>query len=377
MNHFFASIFDLIVHGTAYVSKVKPCPGIWNLYTGPTLEVNSDAMRPFIVFGLLILLVAAPTVGAQGFLITESDSYVLIDENFVYEMVTLEYVISQNPENILQDNFQVYGTLSGENVRDLGGVLPFSVENIENGWSLIMYTLRDTLRAGDRSDVTVEFTRDYENIGGNRTYKIGYKWSTVPTSYQVIVKLPRGSSLTSTSESPSELYTENGGLYLRYSGVMMNNFQTYIVFTAPPREEAQPQEEGSQTEGTQTLAPYVGLAIVAVAPILAVWAVLRTRAVKPQIKVPKKAPRAAPPSDIKKILKILPGSERKVIEALLQKDNLTQIELCGRAGIPKSSMSRILLKLESKGLVRRVQYGMSKKVMLVGYAKSWRGKKSA
>jgi hypothetical protein len=297
---------------------------------------------------------------------------VSIGENLAREKVILEYVVSQSPENLLRDNLRIRGAVSSVSVYDSEGGLSFSVDCLENEWSLIGYSLRSTLGAGDRSEVTIEFTKAVENLGGNRKYKIQYQWSIPPTSYQIITKLPKGSSLTSTSENPSEFYTENESQYMRYSGVMVNSFQTYIVFKAPPSEEAQPLEEGPQAEEGQTPLPYVVLAIAAVASLISVWAIRRTHAIKPP-KAPERAPEVMPRVDIEKILGMLHENERKIIEELIKEDGLTQATLCGRTGIPKATMSRVLQGLEGKGLVRRVGYGMSKKVMLTGLAKGWSG----
>jgi len=338
--------------------------------------LNGDVMRrSSIGFGLLVILIAlmvAPTGSGQAsLLLIKSDSYVSIGENLARERVILEYAVSQSPENILRDNLRIRGAISSVSVYDSEGRLSFSVDYLENGWSLVRYTLRDTLRAGDRTQVTIEFMKAVENIGGNRAYKIQYRWSTPPTSYQVIAKLPRGSSLISTSENPSEFYTENESQYMRYSGVMMSSFQTYIVFKVPPSEGAQPPEEGPQAEEGQTPLLYVVLAIAAVASLISVWAIRRTRAIKPP-KAPERAPEVMPRVDIEKILGMLHENERKIIEELIKEDGLTQATLCGRTGIPKATMSRVLQRLEGKGLVRRVGYGMSKKVMLTGLARRWK-----
>lgn len=350
-------------------------------YTGPFKLNNGDVMRwSHASTGLLAILIAfivAPACSGQGpLLLVKSDSYVSIGENLAREKVILGYVVSQSPENIPQDNLRIRGAVSSVSVYDSEGGLSFSVDYLENGWSLIGYSLRDTtLKAGDRSEVTIEFTKTVENLGGNRVYKIQYRWSMPPTSYQVIAKLPKGSSLKSTSENPSEFYRKNGSQYMRYSGYMMSSFQTHIVFT-PPLEEQVPEGEQVPGEWQQVeekmLLPYVVLAIAAVVCVFALWAIRRTRAVKPPMKVPRRVPEAMPRPDVEKILRMLHENERKVVEELIREDNLTQATLCGRTGIPKSTMSRILAGLEHKGVVRRVGYGMSKKVMLTEWARGWK-----
>jgi len=345
-----------------------------HLYGGLYKVLNGGTMRRFLaILGLLAILALIPATRAQeSLLLVESNSYVSIGENSAHEKVVLRYVVPQNPENALQDNFRVYGTLSGVNVYDSGGELHSSVEDIENGWSLITYSLRGTLRAGDRSDVTVEFTKAVENIGGNRVYAVRYKWSMTPTSYQVIVKLPKGSSLIGTSENTSELYVENDSMYMRYSGVLRNSFQTYVVFKSQPSEGQLPGGEPQAGEDQMLL---YAILIVAVAAVpLVIFVFRKTRAIKPPVKVPRRVPKVVPRVDVKKILRMLHGNERGVVKTLIQKDNLTQTELCGRTGIPRATMSRILQGLENKGVVRRVEHGMSKKVMLAGWVRKWEKK---
>jgi uncharacterized membrane protein len=342
----------------------------------------------FAVIGLVAIFLTAPNTSAQGLLLAESDSHVLVSENSAREKLILGYVVSA-AENTLQDNIRVYGALSGVNVYDSSGGLSFSVSGVENGWSLIEYSLRGTLQVGDRSDVTVEFTKAVENIDGNRVYKLRYKWTIIPTSYQIITRLPAGASLVSTTENPSELYTENSSLYLRYSGALRDSFNTHIVFKLEASPAVENQQvvggPGGQVEGDKTPL-YVALVAAAVASVFAVWAFLRIRAKKPPVKALETAPevvlkgaeKAVAPKtmskeDIEKILKILSDHERKILEELIKEDGLTQATLCGRTGIPKATMSRVLQKLEDKGLVRRVGYGMSKKVMLTGLAKRWKG----
>ena len=64
------------------------------------------------------------------------------------------------------------------------------------------------------------------------------------------------------------------------------------------------------------------------------------------------------------LLKILKGNEKRVIEALMEYDEMNQADLSVRTGIPKSPLSRILRDLEDCGLVFRYDYGMSKMVKL-------------
>jgi uncharacterized membrane protein len=57
------------------------------------------------------------------------------------------------------------------------------------------------------------------------------------------------------------------------------------------------------------------------------------------------------------------------MEELIKRGELTQTELCSVTGISKPTMSRIVWRLENKGVVKRVDHGMSKKVVPADWAK--------
>lgn len=61
-----------------------------------------------------------------------------------------------------------------------------------------------------------------------------------------------------------------------------------------------------------------------------------------------------------------------MVKQLFKKDNVTQRVLCERTGIPKATMSRVLQRLENKGIVSRAGYGASKRVLLTKWTKRWR-----
>ena len=70
---------------------------------------------------------------------------------------------------------------------------------------------------------------------------------------------------------------------------------------------------------------------------------------------------------------MLTEQERKVVNDLIKKDNLAQRELCNLTTIPKATMSRIMQRLERKGVVIRKGRGASKRVLLTRWARRWRG----
>lgn len=56
-------------------------------------------------------------------------------------------------------------------------------------------------------------------------------------------------------------------------------------------------------------------------------------------------------------LKILNERERRVLEEIIKNEGIRQYELLGKLGYTKASLSKILSKLESRGLVRKRKFG--------------------
>ncbi len=125
------------------------------------------------------------------------------------------------------------------------------------------------------------------------------------------------------------------------------------------------------------LSPYIVFLAGVATSLAAVGAFLKIKStMKPKEKIPKKVelPPALPKEDVRKILGMLTAHERKIVEELIKKDDLTQKALCDKTGIPKATMSRILQRLENKGIISRMGYGVSKRVSLTKWARGWRSK---
>lgn len=147
----------------------------------------------FAILGFLAIFTSVQSVAAQEVLLNEFTSYIEISENSGSVRIILPYVVLHVGENVLQDSIYVSGALSGVNARDRDGALTHS-ENIEDSFTRVQFNLRQTLIEGDRSTVTVEFTKPTTVVNGIRLYEIGYLWSTGPNIHQVIVTMPRGTS---------------------------------------------------------------------------------------------------------------------------------------------------------------------------------------
>ncbi len=61
--------------------------------------------------------------------------------------------------------------------------------------------------------------------------------------------------------------------------------------------------------------------------------------------------------------KLLEGDVRKMYMFILQKEEVLQKDLIYELGFPKAKVTRILDKLDQKGLVKRISYGKTNKIV--------------
>ena len=71
-----------------------------------------------------------------------------------------------------------------------------------------------------------------------------------------------------------------------------------------------------------------------------------------------------PDLELERTLEVLNENEKKVIEVLMTVNSITQSEIARKTGLSTPTVSRILGKLESRGIVIRYRDGMSKRVKL-------------
>jgi uncharacterized membrane protein len=175
---------------------------------------------------------------------------------------------------------------------------------------------------------------------------------------------------------------EENKLQLRWYRVQENRFHATITFG---KKAATPENQGveqpastlpsSPSPQPPITSPYVFLLVAVAACLATTGAFLK---VYPGIKArapPRvKRPRAFSKEDVRRMMLLLTEHERKVMDVLFKKDNLTQRTLCEQTGIPKATMSRVLQRLESKGMITRTGFGASKRVLLTRWARRWRVK---
>jgi len=232
-----------------------------------------------------------------------------------------------------------------------------------------MLDLRETLMAGDRSTVYIEFTKPTATTSGGYRYEIRYLWKTVPVSSQIIATLPSEYPLYGMSENASSTSISDGKLQLRWYSVQENQFFTAVTFGKQATSDNQNGGAPVETSSTNIL-----LLLAASGSLAAAGAFLKIRTLKNKAKTPLevKRPRGLSREDVRKIMGMLTNHERKVVAVLVKKDNLTQRVLCDRTGIPKATMSRVLQRLENKGIVAREGSGASKRVLLTRWSKRWK-----
>jgi uncharacterized membrane protein len=311
-----------------------------------------------------------PAASGQGALLNYSDAIVDISENSAYEKIVLTYVISESPGPSISDTIRVDGALENISVHDLKGAL-FASDNFQEGSTTIRYYLRSPYRPGARHYVTIQFTKPGRYTGENCTYTVNYQWGMIPQGYKIVVRFPPGASDVTTTEN-ALTHMENNRLYMSWSGSLRNEFYARLGFSTV--EAKAPTVEGENVaphveEHVREVLSPVGLAALLGAVVIAGIGVLMMLRARRLIRQAKQASGPTLPKEgAKKLLGILTASERKVMEELLKRGGLTQAEL-SVTEIPKPTMSRIVWRLENKGVVRRVDYGMSKKVVPADWVK--------
>ena len=76
-------------------------------------------------------------------------------------------------------------------------------------------------------------------------------------------------------------------------------------------------------------------------------------------------PESRSPEEVRETVRFLPGDQRKIVEALIERDGeISQSELPDETGLSKVKVSRKLKDLERQKIIRREENGMTNKVVL-------------
>jgi uncharacterized membrane protein len=287
--------------------------------------------------------------------------------------MTLDYWIVEVGENALQDSILVYGEPWAVSVRDNEGPLENVSEENWGAFRVIKFNMRETLKAGSTSTITIEFTKATSALDGRYRYEIRYLWSTRPITATITASLSEEYEFTVEGENTSVSST-NGEWRFLWLKAEENHFFAAVTFG--PRT--------SENRGVVVPGKAPGPFILYYLPLMGALVVLLVAAAiamkfRPTVLKPAAPPRVGRPrvfskEDVRKLMLMLTEHERKVVEVLLERDNLTQRALCDRTKIPKATMSRVLQRLENKGIVGRTGFGASKRVLLTRWARRWRTK---
>lgn len=76
-------------------------------------------------------------------------------------------------------------------------------------------------------------------------------------------------------------------------------------------------------------------------------------------------PESRSPEEVRETVRFLPGDQRKIVEALIERDGeISQSELPDETGLSKVKVSRKLKDLERQKIIRREENGMTKNVVM-------------
>ena len=321
---------------------------------------------------LIVLSVVLAGNADAEVILQKSESYITL-EDAAYEKIILTYSASytSGSENgSVYENFnyiKVSGKPSNISVFDSKGELEFITwyEN-ENGDNItkIKFNFRSKLNEGDYYTVTIRFSKELEAPADNLAYETDYEWDSPPLHLNVVSRLSGKYELYNSLNDPVSIFSDNDYLIMRWVGYSTPRFINRLSFgekeETGPIEPDEPIEPIQNEENNNSQFKYYLLAAVITIIIISIFVLFFVRK-----KLHKKSDNLA----ARKVEKTLTPAETAIVEELRIENNLTQVELCKKTGIARSTMSRTIAKLESRGIVEKIEDGMSTRVKLVGWMK--------
>jgi len=375
---------------------------------------------------LCALCAFCPTVAvcAQEIVIQKCDSYITLSDK-AYERIVMEYMVpypvSQNGTHIYEinynDSIKIPGVIQNVHISDSVKNLTYisSYDN-ESDETLLEYASNSVLRSGDRYKVTVEFDREVEKPADNYAYLIGYRWKDIVLHLNVFVKMNENYKFYNSLKAPNSIFSDESDLILHWVDYSSQRFMTRLTFGAQNKTPAGDDNEtnekditgefngnsshGNKTTGKNTggdnecdynffydnitvkdmksneegdsdsrenYISYIILIFLLFFAVIVVFLV-RRKFTQDEESIKKEEHEAGERKHEfakSKVEETLTPVEIAIVDELRIENDLTQIELCRRTGIAKSTMSRTIDRLEKKGIAVRMEEGMSKKVRLV------------
>jgi len=248
---------------------------------------------------------------------------------------TLSLTYRQEGDELSGGYLVLPGKASYVSVTDKEGALKFGSAEVEN-LTEVKFLFRDIFLDGERYTVSVEFwTFDLtRKMLDEWVLEVAYTDPPEVDSYSLSVTLPEGAKYIPGDEVWSAVQAEGGRVILSTEGAMSDTMVAY-----------------SLTSDRNTALPdlFMGLLVFLVGAFAG-------------YRMFRQEPPAEQEHDI---TRLLDDTERKVYQ-LLSTDgpSLRQSDIVERTGLPKSTVSRTLDRLERKKIVKKERHGREYRIIL-------------
>jgi len=317
-------------------------------------------MKHGVALLALLLLVGVPNAtAAQSFQLNSADSVIELQENAGVENLVLEYTSLVPAGENISDILQITGQVMDLQAYDSSGTISFE-NTFENGATVVSYSFT-SLGTGESSTLVLEFTKA-TNVENQLSYEVAYQWSQAPLTTKILVGMPLSFTLVSVSENYSSIYASDNQMWVKWVQVLENSFSSTIVFepsqTAPQVPPSSPQISTGEPWWIYSIPPIVAF-------VFGALLMHKRHTMRKSSSFGERSQKLK----TSRLFKLLSEPERKIVTELLKKDNQSQKALCEKTGIPKATVSRMVQRLESKGMIRQSGEGVWKRVRLSKWVK--------
>ncbi|MDP7081651.1 MAG: MarR family transcriptional regulator, partial [Candidatus Undinarchaeales archaeon] len=283
----------------------------------------------FVVVSLLIALTCAQEAALDAY-------YLSVD---VFESgeahCTLSLTYRQDGDELSGGYLVLPGKASYVSVTDEEGALKFGSAEVDN-LTEVRFLFRDIIPDSEEYRVTVDFwTFDLTRKDQDEwVLEVAYVDPPMVERYSLAVTLPEGAAYNPGDETWSSVQADGGRVILSTEGAIGD---TLVAYSLPSdRNTALPE-----------LA--LGLLIFLVGAIVGYRTFLREPVAEQE----------------RDITRLLDDTERKVYQLLsTEGPSLRQSDIVERTGLPKSTVSRTLERLERKKIVTKERVGREYKIIL-------------
>jgi len=327
------------------------------------------------------LMLGVSVTPAQMVTLQKCESYISVEDNKAYEKLILTYIVPYSVDSNdtvgiwYNGSIGVHSNPTNIEIFDSERNLTYAIKK-DNGSdeTLINYKFGSMLMEGDKYTVTITFDRNLEKPADNYAYILAYRWNNTPLHLNVLLKLSGGYEYYNSLKQPDAIFPDEDNLVLQWADYASSRFLTRVTFGEREIVPIESKTNETAYDGSGAVEPtndnieependdwkkYAVIPLILIVIILFIFIHLRIKKSKQEKK------KEIHDFAAKKIESALSEAEFAIVSELRAENDLTQAELCRRTQIPKSTMSRTLDKLEDKGIVKRMGYGMSNRVRLM------------